>query len=217
MPAEARISSIWKKQKLLVAIMLLAVSGYFFYDGAVGYPRANVRYQEWKSYVDAGRESEWPARAAQLGLKANEWDAFIKEHHPTGPPPEVRWDHGKLTEQFVCSALSGALGVIALLYWLTQKGRVIRSDEEGILTPAGTRVPFGAITGVGKKQWDKKGIAVIRYELGGRRGQFHVDDYKFETEPSRKILAEIEAHLVAKAAAAAADPAAPLPPPSASE
>ena len=30
MPAEARISSIWKKQKLFIAVFLLAGSAYFF-------------------------------------------------------------------------------------------------------------------------------------------------------------------------------------------
>jgi hypothetical protein len=32
----------------------------------------------------------------------------------------------------------------------------------------------------------------VRYELDGKRGQLYVDDYKFEAEPTRKILAEIE-------------------------
>ena len=59
-------------------------------------------------------------------------------------------------------------------------------------------MPFSAITGVGKKQWDSKGIARVRYEIDGRRGQFVVDDYKFETEPSRTILKEIEEKLLAK-------------------
>jgi hypothetical protein len=59
------------------------------------------------------------------------------------------------------------------------------------------RVPFGSITGVGKKKWDSKGIATVRYELDGQRSQFIVDDYKFEAEPTRKILAEIEEKLIA--------------------
>ena len=59
-------------------------------------------------------------------------------------------------------------------------------------------MPFRAITGLGKKRWDSKGIAVVRYELQGRKGEFIVDDYKFEAEPARKILDEIESELRAR-------------------
>ena len=97
-----------------------------------------------------------------------------------------------------------------------ERALVARAESEGLLdvayasvdsplgpltvatTPAGTRVPFRAITGLGKKRWDSKGIAVVRYELQGRKGEFIVDDYKFEAEPARKILDEIESELRAR-------------------
>ncbi len=198
MPAEARISPIWKKQKLFVALFLFAVAAWFCFDGAVGYPRANVRYKEWKSYVDAGREKEWPERAKELGIKNDEWLKWVEEHHPNGPLPDERWDSGKRFEQFGLSGLAAIFGAITLAYWATQIRRTVRTDAEAVYTAAGTRVPFGAITGVGKKRWEKKGIAVVRYELGGQKKQFVVDDYKFDTEPSRKILAEIEERLIAR-------------------
>jgi hypothetical protein len=56
------------------------------------------------------------------------------------------------------------------------------------------------VTGVGKKRWESKGIAVVRYALDGRKGEFIVDDYKFDTEPTRKILGEIEEKLLARSA-----------------
>jgi hypothetical protein len=59
-------------------------------------------------------------------------------------------------------------------------------------------VPFGSVVGIGKKKWDSKGIATVRFEENGRQGQFIVDDYKFETEPARQILQEIEARLLAR-------------------
>jgi hypothetical protein len=73
------------------------------------------------------------------------------------------------------------------------------SDEEAVYTPRGTRVPFSAVTGIGKKRWESKGIAVVRYTIEGRKGEFIVDDYKFDTEPSRKILEQIEQKLLARA------------------
>ena len=48
MSAEARITPLWKKQKLMVAVILLGFSLPFFYDGSVGYEKKNQRYREWK-------------------------------------------------------------------------------------------------------------------------------------------------------------------------
>ena len=42
-----------------------------------------------------------------------------------------------------------------------------KTDAEAVYTPSGTRVPFGAITGIGKKNWDSKGIAKVRYTVDG--------------------------------------------------
>jgi len=38
----------------------------------------------------------------------------------------------------------------------------------------------------------------VHYELDGKHGQFVVDDYKFDAEPARQILAEIEEKLVVR-------------------
>ena len=85
-----------------------------------------------------------------------------------------------------------------LIYWVTQIRRIVKTDDDAVYTAAGNRVPFTAITGVGKKQWETKGIARVRYEIEGRKGEFVVDDYKFDTAPSRTILKEIEEKLLAR-------------------
>ena len=56
-------------------------------------------------------------------------------------------------------------------------------------------VPFEAIIGLGKKNWDAKGLATVRYQIGGKQRQFVIDDYKFDPDPTRKIFAEIEERL----------------------
>ena len=70
---------------------------------------------------------------------------------------------------------------------------VAATEAEAAYVPS--ELPL-TITGLGKKDWDSKGIARVRYSLDGRQGQFIVDDYKFETDPSRQILDEIEQLLV---------------------
>jgi hypothetical protein len=206
MPAVARISPIWKKQKLFVALFLLAAGSWFFFDGLVGYPRKNARYREWKSYVEEGRDGEWQRYAEQRGWKPNEWPDYVREHRLEGHLPQDVIGRDKIVGQYVFGALGVLLGTIVLIYWATQKNRVVRSDESAVHTPAGTCVPFRAITGLGKKRWETKGIAVVRYEIDGRKGQFILDDYKFETQPTRTILEEIETTLLARGGTSSTTP-----------
>ena len=184
MPAEAHISTTWKRQKLLVGLFVIAFGAYFFFDGLVTWPKSNVR---WKAYEEFKKDST-------LGG----WSDYAESKGWVEEPPHKFYEHSDIVGQFVCGTLLVVLGGIVLVYWATQIKRTVRTDEEAVYTAAGTRVPFSAITGVGKKQWESKGIARIRYELDGRRGQFVVDDYKFDTDPSRTILKEIEEKLVVK-------------------
>ena len=184
MPAEAHISTTWKRQKLLVGIFVIAFGCWFLFDGFVTWPKSNVRWDAYEKHKGEERLTEWPEYAATQG--------WIEE------PPHKRYERKDMIGQFVCGSVLAVLGGIVLIYWFTQIRRTVRTDGEAVFTAAGTRVPFSAITSIGLKQWDSKGIARVRYEIEGRRGEFVVDDYKFDTEPSRTILSEIKAKLLAK-------------------
>jgi hypothetical protein len=184
MPAEARISSIWRKQKLFISLFFIAFGAWFFWDGLVRWPRSNERWHAFEQAEKEGRLEQWRAEERQAGRVTTKPHKYYKRQDLLG--------------QYFFGAVTTAVGTLMLLYWVTQKNRILRSDTEAVYSAGGTRVPFGAITGVGKKKWETKGIARVRYELDGRRGEFVVDDYKFETEPARQILQEIESHLLAR-------------------
>lgn len=186
MSVTARITPIWKKQKLFVGVFLLLFGAWFYWDGAVGYPRTNERYATWKKYRDAGQDVEWRAYAASRGWKAQ--------------PPDHAYTEIQIRGQFLYGSIAAASGLLALLYWWRQIGRTIAMDDVVVTSPAGTRIPFPSITGLGLKKWESKGLAIVRYEIDGRKGQFVVDDYKFDTEPARAIVDEIKRRLEARAA-----------------
>ncbi len=189
MPNEARISPTWSKQKLLLGIFFIAFGAWFMRDAIVGYPRSNERWEAHNKLAQANRESDWPAEAQRHG-----W---------TVTPPEKRYERSDIVMQYVMGGLLGAIGGLVLLYWATQKGRILRTDDEAVYTAAGTRVPFPAITDIDKRKWETKGIARVRYTIDGRLGRFVIDDYKFDTDPTRRILDEIEEKTGRKAAAPA--------------
>lgn len=186
MSLTARITPIWKKQKLFVGLFLLLFGAWFFWDGAVGYPRTNERYYAWKKYRNAGQDAEWRAYAASRGWKPQ--------------PPEHPFTEIQIRGQYLYGSLAAFSGVLALLYWWRQLSRTLQLDDEAVTSPSGTRVPFSAITGLGLKKWESKGLAVVRYEIDGRKGEFLVDDYKFDTEAARAIVEEIKRRLETRTA-----------------
>jgi hypothetical protein len=181
MLVEARISPVWKKQRLFVSLIFLAMGAWFCYDGAFTYPQSNVRRRAYDNFARENRLQDWPDFAHSKG-----W--------VTKPPEKIE----DATTQFVYGGFTSAIGLLLLIYWLTQKKRVLRADDEAVYTTAGTRVPFEAIISVNKSKWDSKGIARVRYALTGRQGEFIVDDYKFDTAPTRLILERIDERLLAR-------------------
>lgn len=182
MPIEARVTKIWKNQKALLVLLLLGFCIAFLFDGFIRYPRLNAQYRKYREFAEAKDEKGWETFAASQG-----WDAT---------PPEK--EHSEI-EQFVWAGMTGILGLIALTFWLTQRNRVLRMDDEAVTSPSGTRVPFSAITGIDSKKWKSKGIARIKYSLDGKHGVFVVDDYKFERKATDEIYEEIEKRLNARA------------------
>jgi hypothetical protein len=192
MPVEARISPIWKKQKLFIAIFCLAISAWFFYDGVAGWPASNERWLAHDGFVTKKKLDEWPA--------------YARGHGWVEQPPEKLYGSGDIIGQYVIAGLAFSIGILILTYWFTQRVRVLRMDEEAVYTASGTRVPFEAVTAVNRKKWETKGIARVRYTLEGRTREFVVDDYKFDTDPTRQILEEIEKRLTARKASDAGIP-----------
>ena len=43
MTVEARITPIWKKQKLLLGLLMLGFGAWFLFDGLIGYPNVTAR------------------------------------------------------------------------------------------------------------------------------------------------------------------------------
>ena len=178
MSAEARVTPIWKKQKLFLALFFLVVSILFFHDGIRGYPASNERWLAYEKFKNGEHLGDWPA--------------YARDHGWNETPPHKFYQPSDIAGQFFFGGLALLVGSWALVFWMMQKGRMIRMDEQAVYTPAGVRVPFEEITGMDKRKWEAKGLATVRYRAGAKTGQFILDDYKFERDPVHQILAEIE-------------------------
>lgn len=85
---------------------------------------------------------------------------------------------------------------IALLAWTLYNSRgVYRLRGDVLSVPGHPDVPFDAIRAIDKSKWDRKGIAYVEYEVGGRAGRLRLDDFVYERQPTDKIMERVEAHV----------------------
>jgi hypothetical protein len=100
--------------------------------------------------------------------------------------------------------LSFALPVLALAMLLrtlyVTRGRYRLADDV-LEVPGHPPVPLSAISQIDRRLWERKGIAMLDYELAdGRRGRLKLDDYAYQRKPTDAIFARIEQSLMSAAA-----------------
>lgn len=195
MATTATLSGVWKRQKLFMALFLAALGAWFLYDGLIGYPKNNERYREYLPFKEGARVHDWPAHAAERG--------WSKKH------PEKLYTEGDIAGQFWMSGLTfvAALGFLGWMF--ASFGRTLRSDDEAIYGEKGERVLFSEVTGLGKKHWDSKGIAKVKYRRDGKDALLTIDDFKYEGAIA--IVKQVEEHLAAETESSSppADPSSP--------
>ena len=175
MPAEARITKLWSQQKGLIPFMFIAFGLYFTFDGLVGYPRSDER---------------WHAHE-KLKTEPGAWEKYCAERGWKTAPPEHEYGPTKYREQYFFGGLTGLVGIFSLIYWARQRRTVIHNDEEALFSPSGTRVPYGAITAVDARRWKAKGLATVRYTINGGKGQFVLDDAKWDPKALDTIMQDL--------------------------
>src|SRR5205814_2283075 len=117
----------------------------FLWDGLIGYPRSNER---------------WDAHEARKD-KPGEWEKYCAARGWTTEPPHRRYGTSDIAAQQVCAGVAGAIGIFSLIYWLRARKMTIRSDTDAVFTPSNRRVPYGSITLVDRRKWQSKGLATV--------------------------------------------------------
>lgn len=173
---------MWRLALLAAVFLLFAV--WSAYDGFYGYPRYNRIVAEARQYMqeNSNWRETWEAYARQRGLPSN----------PQNLREKTAFD---IYSQYAMLAITLPIGLAALITLIRGFSRWIAMDETGLITSWGQRVPFDQITRLDKQRWRNKGIAVVSYQDEGIERRLVLDDWKFETEPTRQLLRAVEAHL----------------------
>jgi len=179
----------------LVGLACLGMTAYCIYDGTVTYPNQRERslaYLEFKeAHPDAGQKDlfdQWKEFATEKG-----WPAGVagKEQTPYGPPKKPYDING----QFYMGGFIGLVGCIFAARFLLNRGRWIEADEHSMRSSEKRELQFNQVTELNKKQWKKKGIARVVYEVDGRKNKIILDDCNYDRDTTQAILRHVEASI----------------------
>lgn len=184
MAVRANISKgyIWRPG--LIGVAALVFSAWFFYDGLVKYPRLMKMWDEYNQIVQETPGD--PVEQAKLWAehaKANGW--------PT-ETPKKKMEAKDILTQKVLGFITAPVGLYFLFTFVMSMGRWVEADEKGVRTRGGQETDYASIKSIDKSRWQSKGIAVVHYENNGQAGRITLDDWKFEREPTKRILEAIE-------------------------
>jgi len=180
---EAKVSVSWAVRMLIAGAAFVGFGCWSLYDGKIKYPKVEQTFQQ---YHEAGRSEEWVAFAGEKGWK-KEW----KKNPQTGQTQIYsEWD---IRTQFIMAAICLPIGFFTLTRLILTLPRTLRADEEALHGTDGRRIPYRDMVDIDKRKWDRKGIAVVRYEIDGRRGKAKIDDWIFKDGAA--VLAEVERHV----------------------
>lgn len=176
---------IWRPG--LIGVAALMASGWFLYDGMVKYPRIQAI---WNAYNQIAHEHpDDPVVAARL------WAEHAREHGWPTDPPKARMEDKDILTQKIIAGITAPIGLLFCISFLRSVGRWVEADEQGLTTRSGQRVPYDAIKSVDKSRWQNKGIAVVHYQIEDKSGRITLDDWKFDREPTKRILEQVEEHM----------------------
>ena len=162
----------------LLTIFSIGGSLWFLYDGLVTYPQQRERALKYLEFKEKDQFNEWKAYAVEQGWSIDD---------PGKPKEEIDF-----LKQYIMSGIVAPFGLLFLFLLIRAYGRWIELNETGIRTSWGRELKFEQITALNKKKWDTKGIAKIVYDDNGRKRRVVLDDCKYDVQPTRDILVEVE-------------------------
>lgn len=195
-----RATPWFHRRWLIFIVFLLGMSGWFAYDGAVGYPKQNRMVETFQKFKTEGRLAEWPTFARARGWPDAENMPELKT------PSQIR-------TQFHFAIGGTVVGLVVLVLYLRRRGRELRVDADHLFTPEGVTVPLRSIRRVDPARWQDKGLATVYFEADGELQHVVIDGLSYGGFTGEKpyladrILERVQAHL--KPEPAPASPATP--------
>jgi hypothetical protein len=177
---KANIHKSYRSWLGMITLVGLGIGLWFFYDGAITYPKQYEAAAKYREMKEAGKADEWK-------------DVATEKDWPIKHPEKLK-TKADSTVQFILAGTLAIPGLLCLFFYLLTRSRWIEMDDDGFRTSWGQKFQFEEIFSLGKKKWESKGIAIVRYKQNGKRKRRLVlDDWKFDTDETKAMVREIEA------------------------
>jgi hypothetical protein len=112
-------------------------------------------------------------------------------------PREVQKTHADIFLNEALGIVLPICGLLVLIYTLRKSRGEYRLENAVLSVPGHPPVPLDQIQSVDKQLWDRKGIAVIHYEVtGSPPATLKLDDFVYQRDPTDKIFDEIQAAML---------------------
>lgn len=125
------------------------------------------------------------------------WLEYSKERGFPASPSEEPYDARKIGEQWVVFWICLALALAAAFILLRTLGRSISTDQNGITTQQGRRIPYADLKTLDLRKWETKGLAFLEYDGNSGKGRIRIDGltyggFKMEDgEPAERLMRAI--------------------------
>lgn len=177
-PIVARYGSYYRNTRYILALIIVAMAGWFAYDGWVGWPRQNEQYRALKAEIESLE------KAGQDAVSQKERLRELKEHS----------DLDLLTQRAL--AITLPVLAVALIGWTLHNSRgQIKLVGNRLSAPGHPEITFDEIEALDQRLWDRKDIAYVRYVKGDQTGTIRLDAFVYQANPIVKIYERIEAFM----------------------
>ncbi len=183
MAAKASMRSGYVARLVILGGMFLFFALYFLYDAMIGYPNKQFMQLEYQRYMET-----WPDDYSER------WLPYAAEQGwPTDTPPGKPMSDMDIKTQYIYFVICMLIAFPFVIAAIRSRARWVAADEDGLRTSWGRQINWDQIQTLDRSRWNSKGIAVVHGS--GEKDRITLDDWKYDTEPTRQIVKEIEQHL----------------------
>jgi hypothetical protein len=175
--------SRFRRKHFIFAFVIFAVGFWFAYDGWIGWPKHNEEVRQVKADIDKAKETGDEARRIELQTKLSKMHEVYND-----------WSIG--LQRFIAIVLP--IAGFAYGWWTHQATRgYYRLSDHTLQVPGHDPISLSDIRSIDKSRWERKGIAVIRYQAHHpqRERAFKLDDFAYQRKPTDDILDRLDAYL----------------------
>jgi hypothetical protein len=192
----ARAGVTYRRYRYIMFVLMLCFAGWFLFDGFKRWPEEQQRYHDLTAKIEDLDRKIKESAAGAMELSTRKTDLVQQR-----TKMKYRRDFDiNLQRMLGFGLIPVALGL--LVFWFRRSGGEFRLENGVLHLPGHPAVPLDTISTLDKTKWDRKGIAYAEYQLPtGEKGRFRLDDFIYDAHPIREIVKQVEASIVARAAA----------------